>query len=176
MIPLTDKQYQVFQFILAFLDENSKCPTAKEIAKNFGFSNTRAVNYIKDLVIAGRLEPMVHTIGVGFIAPVWRWNNGPVILKKKFFTRDKGEDVPNLKQLKEDNWDGGCSDEFMVETLKTLERMYGKRKYPYTIEQLGKMGGAAVGGFEHSYRCLPLPDALPEKVATMTSNPEQNKG
>lgn len=78
--------------------------------------------------------------------------------------------------IKENDWDGGCSSEFLLAAMSALRKMYGEREVIWTVEGLSRLGGAQLGAVEHNYRMLPHRIIPNGKVAKQTSDPEKNRG
>ena len=55
--PLTDRQQEVFSYLVKFHREEDRLPTTREIQREFGFqSQTAAITHLKMLARKGRIE------------------------------------------------------------------------------------------------------------------------
>lgn len=55
-LPLTQKEQEVYSYILGYISDNGYSPTREEIGAKFGISSPGANNFVKNLVRKEKLE------------------------------------------------------------------------------------------------------------------------
>jgi repressor LexA len=66
-LPLTEKQQQVFNFIVEYKRRNTIAPTQREIAEELGFSHSRASQHLDSLEDKGFIERLRGDRGIKII-------------------------------------------------------------------------------------------------------------
>jgi DNA-binding MarR family transcriptional regulator len=66
-LPLTEKQKQVFNFIVEYKKCNTIAPTQREIAEELGFSHSRASQHLDSLSDKGFIERLRGDRGIKII-------------------------------------------------------------------------------------------------------------
>jgi repressor LexA len=66
-LPLTEKQQEVFNFIIEYKRINTIAPTQREIAEELGFSHSRASQHLDSLEDKGVIERLRGDRGIKII-------------------------------------------------------------------------------------------------------------